>query len=552
MKAAIYCRVSSDAQETEGTSLQTQLEACQKHCQTKGYDIAYQFSEVYSGLSLDRPRLNELRSLIRDSEINVLVVYCLDRLSRDPVHGVILTEELEKHKVALEAVTESVDTTDLGKLISYIRGFAAKVEALKIVERTMRGARKRAEMGRIPFGGTGHLYGYCYVRGKGQGQGVRIENPDESKWVKEMFRWLVEDRLSSEAITYKLRDLTVPTPSGKGYWVSSTVKKILRNPAYSGKTYCFSYTTREPKVKVKSSTKKKKSSVVRTPREEWIELPNATPPIISEKLYMDAQAQLAENRRLAERNSKGEYLLHGHIYCQRCGRSYWAAGGIRYREGQKLAYPFYRCSGTMKKVTPEKCRNKNQNAKRLESLVWEQVEKILGKPEVVFRELENQTAKDQSALWQEELDTVLLQLANREKQKARVWKAFELTGDEATFRSDIGAITKDTEELTQKKATLESQIEASKQFNPDIPDIKKACELVAMNAHSLNYEGKRLALRALRIKVLVDGDNITLRGIIPIPSDVLQTPHCVVVAVGECVDSIPCWVYKAEAIPGIA
>ena len=41
MKTAIYCRVSTDNQETEGTSLQTQREACLKYCQDKGYDEVY-------------------------------------------------------------------------------------------------------------------------------------------------------------------------------------------------------------------------------------------------------------------------------------------------------------------------------------------------------------------------------------------------------------------------------------------------------------------------------------------------------------------------------
>jgi hypothetical protein len=174
----------------------------------------------------------------------------------------------------------------------------------------------------------------------------------------------------------------------------------------------------------------------------------------------------------------------------------------------------------MKKVTPVKCTNRYQSAKRLETLVWAEVEKVLSQPEIVFRELTEQTAKNQASLWEKELETVSLQLANRGKQKARVWKAFELTGDEATFRSDIGTITKDIEQLVKNKAAIESQLEASKQFNPDMSDIKKACELVAKNAHSLNYEEKRLALRALQIRVLVDGDNIILKGIIPIPMGV--------------------------------
>jgi len=45
----------------------------------------------------------------------------------------------------LEAVTKDLDNTELGKLISYIRGFASKLEAEKIKERTMRGKMQRVK-----------------------------------------------------------------------------------------------------------------------------------------------------------------------------------------------------------------------------------------------------------------------------------------------------------------------------------------------------------------------------------------------------------------------
>lgn len=102
----------------------------------KGYEVSYRFSEAYSGLTLDRPKLRELQELIRAGYIDVIVIYCLDRISRDPTHGVILTQEFEHFNVALEAVTEDINTSELGKLISYIRGFASKLEAEKIRERT--------------------------------------------------------------------------------------------------------------------------------------------------------------------------------------------------------------------------------------------------------------------------------------------------------------------------------------------------------------------------------------------------------------------------------
>ena len=72
-KAAIYCRVSTDNQESEGTSLKTQLEACLDYCVSNQYQVAYQFSEAYSGLTLDRPGLNELMDYVKDGTIDVIV-----------------------------------------------------------------------------------------------------------------------------------------------------------------------------------------------------------------------------------------------------------------------------------------------------------------------------------------------------------------------------------------------------------------------------------------------------------------------------------------------
>ncbi|MCX6658789.1 MAG: recombinase family protein, partial [Candidatus Bathyarchaeota archaeon] len=94
MKSAIYCRVSTEGQEQDGTSLQTQLEACRKYCQARQYEVGHEISEAWSGLSLERPKLTELREMVRSEKIDTVVVYSLDRLSRDPVHGVILMQEL--------------------------------------------------------------------------------------------------------------------------------------------------------------------------------------------------------------------------------------------------------------------------------------------------------------------------------------------------------------------------------------------------------------------------------------------------------------------------
>jgi DNA invertase Pin-like site-specific DNA recombinase len=58
MKALIYCRVSTDNQEREGTGLQTQLEACRNYCQGKGYDVVCKLT--YFELVTDSNFIDEL------------------------------------------------------------------------------------------------------------------------------------------------------------------------------------------------------------------------------------------------------------------------------------------------------------------------------------------------------------------------------------------------------------------------------------------------------------------------------------------------------------
>src|SRR5205823_14330920 len=118
---------------------------------------------VHTGVELwERRELTRLREAIRHGEIEILIVYAIDRLARDPVHlGVILTEA-EHHKVTVEFVTEPLDNSPEGQLIRFVRGYAAKVEHEKIKERTMRGTRARVERGLPTATGRRPRYGYVW------------------------------------------------------------------------------------------------------------------------------------------------------------------------------------------------------------------------------------------------------------------------------------------------------------------------------------------------------------------------------------------------------
>src|SRR3712207_604554 len=88
-RAAIYVRVSTQDQEREGTSLETQEAACRRFAAEHGYSVAeaHVYRETYSGAEFhDRPRLADLRAALRARDVDVVIAYAVDRLSRDQIH----------------------------------------------------------------------------------------------------------------------------------------------------------------------------------------------------------------------------------------------------------------------------------------------------------------------------------------------------------------------------------------------------------------------------------------------------------------------------------
>src|SRR6266511_4280030 len=157
LSAAIYVRVSTTGQEEEGTSLQTQEAACRAYAAERGWtlDEAHVYRETHTGTQLwERPKLTALREAVRRREVNRVACYAIDRLSRDPVHLGVIISEAEHAGAEVEFVSEPLGNSPEDQLIRFVRGYAGKVEHLKITERTIRGKRARALAGKHAASGT--------------------------------------------------------------------------------------------------------------------------------------------------------------------------------------------------------------------------------------------------------------------------------------------------------------------------------------------------------------------------------------------------------------
>ena len=127
-----------------------------------GRSVVEQNSDVLSGYTLDRPGLDRVRELMRYGEVDAVLAYAVDRLSRNQNHIGILLDEVEQAEVKLEFVTEKFEETAVGRIILQLRAFAADLEREKIAERTKRGKAQRARDGQLPQGTGRGFYGYTY------------------------------------------------------------------------------------------------------------------------------------------------------------------------------------------------------------------------------------------------------------------------------------------------------------------------------------------------------------------------------------------------------
>jgi len=271
-KAAIYIRVSTDAQLEEGYSIEAQKEMLAAYCVSKKLKpIEYYIDGGYTGSNIDRPELQRLIADVKNGLVGYVLVYKLDRLSRSQKDTLYLIEDVfNPHNVDFISLNESMDTsTPLGRLMLGILSAFAQLERENIRERTRMGMRERVKAGLWPGGGR-VPFGYDYDRDKG----ILVPNKD-AETVKRIYDLYLEGYSTAKiarmvGLKYeKLAQQILTRKSNAGYII------------YNGEEY--------------------------RGRHE---------PIISPDTYQRAAAAMANRSR--SRMTDSQYLLTGLLRCGRC------------------------------------------------------------------------------------------------------------------------------------------------------------------------------------------------------------------------------------------
>jgi predicted site-specific integrase-resolvase len=141
--AAIYARVSSDKQKEEKT-IASQTAALTEFARKEGYDVPREWifeDEGFSGASLVRPGLERLRDLAAEGQLEAILVYSPDRLSRKYAYQILLTEEFARSGVETVFVKAPKSDTPEDQLLLQFQGMIAEYERAQILERSRRGER---------------------------------------------------------------------------------------------------------------------------------------------------------------------------------------------------------------------------------------------------------------------------------------------------------------------------------------------------------------------------------------------------------------------------
>ncbi len=513
---ALYARVSSERQADELT-IQSQLSALKQRISDDQVTLDEELcllDDGYSGDTLLRPALEQLRDVAYAGGIDRLYVHSPDRLARKYAYQVLLVEELDKHGVEVIFINHDLQNqTPEGNMLLQMQGVFAEYERAKIMERTRRGRRFAARQGRVSV--LAHApYGYRYVsKHDGDGEARYDIVLEEASLLREMFTWVGVEGLSLGQVVRRLAERGVPTQSGKAHWDRATIRGILTNPAYTGsarygKTRLLPRNTPLRPARGWPKVPRRVKVARPTSLDEQETIP--VPALVSQDLF-EAVSETFENnrRRYREQKQGAGFLLSGLLVCHCCDSAY--CGRRQRRAANSQPYVYYRCIGTDKYRRGGKtiCHNKSVNGMRLEETVWTDVCSLLQDKERLCSELERRlqpTAEE--ALDHSHLDRSIAELKRR---MARLIDAYENDWlDKADFETRICRVKERLAREEEALAQLARETTSEDELRLLVGNFETFAGHIREGLDQADMETKRKILRLLIHRIEVDTDEVRI------------------------------------------
>ena len=343
-KYVIYSRKSKFT--GKGESVENQIEICKAYIKSKfdinikDEDIIIKQDEGFSGKDVNRPQFQEMMKLVKDKQVKMIVVYKLDRLSRNVLDFCEMYNELEPYDTKFASVSESFDTTtSMGRAMLMITMTFAQLERETIAERIRDNMMELAKTGRrlggnTPMGFESEKMEKFNINGKKVSLYKLSPINDEIEIIKLIYDKYLELKSLTTLETFLLNNnLHTRRECDFARW---GLKKILTNPVYAiADKDMFNYFKDNDMdifneeidwdgtygvMSYNKTSKTKTGSVKTKDKDQWINAIGKHQGIIKGKDWVEVQTLLNSNQNKAYRLPvKNNSILAGILRCEHCG-----------------------------------------------------------------------------------------------------------------------------------------------------------------------------------------------------------------------------------------
>ena len=433
LRTAIYVRVSTEDQVEEGFSIRAQSEKLKSYALLKDWEIYNIYSdEGISGKNIvDRPAINRLIDDIKNGKVNNVLVFKVDRLTRNTKNLIELVELFEEYGCTFNSLTESIDTdTPSGRMFLKIIGIFAEFERENLVTRLKLGLERKVKEG---FTLASRSLSYGYIRKKGN----RIQEiqPEEAKIVSEIFSLYINENSTMNGIATLLNKRKIKSKMGSA-WTATVIKGILTNPTYIGK------------VRYSTSNENK-----------YFEAEGHHKRILTDEIFLLAQEKIKRTSYISRtKQPKEEHYFCGILVCSLCGSKFSTHHQLHIMKetGEKSYRHSYRCNRRIYHNDDIACVSPTISHNKLEEAFSKYIERIDDFSDIkdISLEAENKADKEHEHLEYINIcENKLVNLTNRKKRLMTQYVGEEIAFEEYREMMEI---------LNEKYETLESELHGAK------------------------------------------------------------------------------------------
>ena len=532
-RIAIYSRKSKFT--GKGESVGNQVELCREYVRNFfGEDYADRCvvfeDEGFSGGNLNRPAFRNMMQGVRKHQFKAIVVYRLDRISRNISDFTSLIDELTKLEVSFVSIREQFDTsTPMGRAMMFIISVFSQLERETIAERIRDNMHELAKTGRwlggnAPTGFKSEAVSKVTVDGKTRKSFKLVPIPEEAEIPKLIFDLYTETD-SLTAVEAELLRRRIKTKRGKDF-TRFAIKAILQNPVYmAADEAAFEYFTQRqadvcfPKeafdgkhgiMAYNRTDQEKGKTTILLPVSEWIIALGQHPGLVPSSQWIKVQESLERNKSRGYRKPRNnEALLTGLLFCS-CGERMYPKLSKRFTADGRPIYT-YVCK-MKERSKRQRCNKRNANGNLLDVAIIEQIKTLTEHDSSFLTQLEKsrQFYTGSRQQYETQLANLRTEYAENAKKVVGLVDALPSMG-ESIARVPV---TNRIEELSQINREVENRIHelegltsAYALSDGEFALLRQMLSMFRTNIDEMSVEEKRAAIRTVVRKVIWDGVN---------------------------------------------